>query len=112
MFAASLGGTCTLCLVACSSFLMLPANIDIVRRRYDLSAADIRQIQDLPVGAGINKPIRSIQARSATEVWVSCGQPWLRDAEMTSFTAQRKNGRWFIVKASLYATRAESVTVE
>ena len=102
IFAAGLLSTiCTVGLGACTSVLVLPADVEIVPTKYHLGPADIRAIQSLPVAAGITKPLRSIQALSADRVHVTCGVPWLREAEMISFTAQRKNGHWLIDKLSI-----------
>ncbi|HEV2841216.1 MAG TPA: hypothetical protein VGW39_07835 [Chthoniobacterales bacterium] len=81
---------------------MIPANVDIVPTDYRLSWSDIRHIERLPLAAGIKKPLKSIQARNANEAWVTCGAPFLRNSEMTTFTGRRKNGRWFVDMSSIH----------
>ena len=89
---------------------MVPPEIDVVRTKYPLNASDIWALKRLPLEVGITKPVRHLQARSADEVDVDCGEPWLRNAEMISFTARRKNGRWFVDKSSI--AKYEPVIVE
>jgi hypothetical protein len=101
-FAAILFGVvCTAGLGACASFEVVPAEIDVVPTQYPLSPSDIRALQRLPLAVGITKPVRHIQAQSANQVYVTCGEPWLRDAQMISFTARRKNEHWFVDKSSI-----------
>jgi hypothetical protein len=95
----------TLSVTACSSLLVLPANVQIVPTQYHLSPADIYAIQSLPPGAGINGPLHAITPASPNEVQVECGDPYVRYAHMTAFTARRKDGRWVVDKASISTYR-------
>jgi hypothetical protein len=104
------GAVCTAVLGACTSFEVLPAEIDVAPAKYPLSPSDIRALQRLPLAVGITKPVRHIQARGADKVDVTCGEPWLRGAQMISFTARRKNGHWFVDKSSI--NKFEPIIVE
>jgi hypothetical protein len=99
-FAAILFAVCTAVLGACTSFEVVPAEIDVYPRNI-LSARDVRALQGLPRAVGITKPVRHIQAQSADKALVTCGEPWLRGVQMISFTARRKNGHWFVDKSSI-----------
>jgi len=89
---------------------VIPAEIDVVSTEYPLSGCDIREIQRVTLAAGITQPVHHLQARSHYEVSVICGEPWLRDVKMTSFTARRKDGRWVVDKSSI--SKSEPIILE
>ena len=91
----------TLSVTACSSLLVLPANVQIVPTQYHLSPPDVYAILSLPRAAGIKGHPHAITASGRDEVQVECGDPYVRDAQMTAFTARRKDGRWVVVGSSI-----------
>ena len=96
----------TLGLTACSSLLVLPANMQIVPTRYHLSPADVYAIQRLPPAVGIKGDLHSITASSPDEVQVECGDPYVGGGHMMIFTARRKDGRWAVDRSSIKSSQA------
>jgi len=94
-------------LTACSSVLVLPANMQVVPTQYHLSPADVYAIQRLPAAMGIKADLHSITPRAHDEVQIDCGDPYVRDARMLRFSARRKSGLWIAVRSSLSTYRPD-----
>ena len=91
---------------ACTSFTVLPGEIQIFDSDYPLSGGDLREIQRLAWSAGITKPLAHLQTYRADEVDVICGEYSARDTHLTYFTARRRHGHWFIDKSSIRTERS------
>jgi hypothetical protein len=95
----------TLGLVACTSFVILPADVYIVPTKYPLAANDVREIQRLPGTVGIKQSLKYMQARNANEVSVTCGAPEAEYGELVFFTARRQNGQWVVDRSSIQRSK-------
>jgi hypothetical protein len=90
---------------ACTSFTVLPGQIEIYADGYPLSGSDLREIQRMTWLAGITKPLAHIQTYRADEASVICGEYSARDTHLVYFTARRRHGHWFIDKSTLKTRR-------
>jgi hypothetical protein len=90
---------------ACTSFTVLPGQIEIYDDDYPLSGSDLREIQHITWLAGITKPLAHISTYRADEVSVICGENNARDTHLVYFTAHRRRGHWFIDKSSIETKR-------
>lgn len=87
-------------LSSCTTSLVTTADLYFTGR-YRLGASDLHELERAALAAGVTKPIRGIHADSPDRVQVECGMPWLREKKMILFSARRRNGHWFIDKASI-----------
>lgn len=104
-FLLGLIGAAMVGLAACTSFTVLPGQIQIYADNYPLSGSDLREIQRLTWSAGITKPLAHLQTHRADEVSVICGELNARDTHLVYFTARRRHGHWFIDKSSIETRR-------
>jgi hypothetical protein len=104
-FLLSLLGTTMLGVAACTSFTVLPGQIQIYDDDYPLSGNDLREIQRLTWSAGITKPLAHIQTYHADEASVICGELSARDTHLVYFTARRRHGHWLIDRSSIQTRR-------
>ena len=105
LFLLTFAGSVVFGVAACTSFTAYTHDLQIYADDYPLSAGDLREIQRLPLSAGIKKPLARIDARGPDQVSLVCGGLNLRSTDLVYFTARRRHGHWFIDKSSIETRR-------
>jgi hypothetical protein len=67
-----------------------------------LTVGDISELKQLAKSrSDILKPLESIEVSQPGEAHITSGRAWQRSPQMETFTARKKDGRWYIVPRSV-----------